>query len=97
MGRIPVYKYPISVTVKNENGKIKFKVETQLFCIGTYVAVYDENGQISEQFGVDSSKMSNFMKFLKRDNLKLGYTVEFGPKILVKKVHGLWKKLRHNI
>jgi len=84
MTKEKIWEYPASVTLKDKDGNTVVQVLTQLYkASGVYVAVYEKGSSTPEQFGLKPSGMAKYMGQFKQENLRNGFTSEFGS---IKKV-----------
>lgn len=84
MAKTKVWEYPASVTLKDKDGNEIVRVLTQLYkATGVYVAIYSKGESTPEQFGLKPSKMAKYMAQFNQDNLKNGFTSEFGATVKV--------------
>ena len=85
------WTYPQYVKVPKE-GKIVLNVMTQLYQIGVYVCTENPRGR--EQRNLTPAQTIKYMKSFLAENLKDGYTSEFGISIhVIKDEDGFYKRV----
>ena len=90
------WTYPVSATIKDADGNVKLNVVTQFYQTGIYIAIYDGNSSMPDQFGLEPKQMKKFMSGFRKENLTAeceDYTVQFGRDVTVTEEDGLYKQL----
>ncbi len=93
MAKKKIYEYPVSATVKDKDGNVVLRIITQLYQVGIYAAEYHGNNSMPNQFNFRPKEVTKYMAQFKKDNLKEGYTSEFGlTKAVIEDEDGLLKE-----